>query len=84
MPTFQCSACGSKYSDAGNFTSCPQCLGLGKPDPKCICRHVRICFGMIRVGKPLSINTECPVHGKKVDMPVDSTKLMDLVGKEAE
>ena len=61
MPNFTCDACGHQYSDRGNYTSCPNCAGLGKKDPKCTCLHFS------SLGGPLNIiakgDANCPIHG---------------------
>jgi len=61
---FKCDVCGYEYSDSHNYTACPNCFGLGKKDPQCICPHVRIGFGGVT---PVKTGTDekCPIHGQK-------------------
>jgi len=65
MPSFQCSACGYRYFDRGNFTSCPRCSGLGKPDKKCLCSHLRSGVSRIKLNVISKKHPECPIHGVK-------------------
>ena len=65
IKNFKCSMCGFKYSDTHNFTSCPNCGGLGKPDPKCTCRHYHTSFGQV-LNIIAKEDPECPVHSRDI------------------
>jgi len=83
MAQFKCSACGHVYGDDHNFTVCPVCMGLGKPDEKCTCQHWRQAFGGPPINAISKINPNCPIHGigeKPNEICVCGGK---LVGQEA-
>jgi hypothetical protein len=63
MPDFKCDACGMSYTSRDNFSVCPYCMGLGRPDPNCICQKIQKAFGAGPLNVISKINLECPVHG---------------------
>lgn len=67
MPNFRCDTCGYSYSDTHTFTNCPNCHGLGKLDPMCICVCYRESFSMKRLNRIKEKNPKCPVHGTATD-----------------
>lgn len=60
MPSFSCDKCGYSWSDGHNFSSCPNCLGLGRV-PTCTCKKLRSAFGQIIA--IVSNDLNCPIHG---------------------
>ncbi len=69
MPSFCCSACGYPYSDLGNFTSCPRCMGAGIAEKDCTCICIRMGMGTIRTARRKKKNPDCPVHGMNGTKP---------------
>jgi hypothetical protein len=63
MPWFTCGACGRSYYSPDNFTICPFCMGLGKPNGECICVNYCAAFSGIRLNLVKEKNSQCPVHG---------------------
>jgi len=62
MPRFRCEECGHYYVDTHNFTSCPNCSGLGKPDPQCTCINFRNSYGALMNLRAV-VDKDCPIHG---------------------
>ena len=62
MSDFSCSKCGHRWGDKFNISPCPNCMGLGIPDPNCTCPHMRKAFGG-RLNVRIETNPKCPVHG---------------------
>ncbi len=73
MGQFKCELCSYGWSDSHNFSSCPNCSGLGLIDRRCTCRYWRNWAGA-RLNVIAKKDLACPIHGKHKEVIRDQRR----------